>query len=52
MKKKREEDENWGWITIGLGVVEPPPCPRGWSGHLQKAQKILYKKKKKKRKMS
>jgi hypothetical protein len=29
------------------GVVKPPPGPRGWSGHPQKA----HKKKKKKRKM-
>jgi hypothetical protein len=49
----------WGWSatsffakgvagatpTAGLGVVEPPPWPRGWSGHPQKP------KKKKKRKM-
>jgi ADP-heptose:LPS heptosyltransferase len=31
--------------TAGLGVVEPPPWPRGWFGHPQKP-----KKKKKKRK--
>jgi hypothetical protein len=25
--------------TAGLGVVEPPPWPRGWSGHPQKPKK-------------
>jgi hypothetical protein len=25
--------------TAGLGVVEPPPWPRGWSGHPKKAKK-------------
>jgi long-subunit acyl-CoA synthetase (AMP-forming) len=25
--------------TAGLGVVEPPPWPRGWSGHPQKKKK-------------
>jgi hypothetical protein len=33
--------------TAGLGVVEPPPWSRGWSGHPQKPKK---KKKKRKRK--
>jgi hypothetical protein len=33
----------------GLRVVEPPPCPRGWSGHPQKAKKKKKKKKKEKR---
>ena len=31
--------------TAGLGVVEPPPCPRGWSGHPQKPNKKKRKKK-------
>jgi hypothetical protein len=33
----------WGWIrpppTAGLGVVEPPPWPKGWSGNPQKPKK-------------
>jgi hypothetical protein len=30
--------------TAGLGVVEPPPWPRGWSGHPQKPKKKKKKK--------
>jgi hypothetical protein len=28
-----------GSQMAGLGVAEPPPQPRGWSGHPQKAKK-------------
>jgi hypothetical protein len=35
-----------GWLepppTAGLGVVEPPPWPKGWSGHPQKPKKKKY----------
>jgi hypothetical protein len=39
-KKKKVLAYGGGWTTpipTGLGVAEPPPWPRGWSGHPQKA---------------
>jgi hypothetical protein len=45
-KKKRKIEASH---TAGLEVVQPPPCPREWSGHLQKAKKKKKKNKKKKK---
>ena len=40
-KKKTEKMKIGGGATptASLGVVEPALCPRGWSGHPQKAKK-------------
>jgi hypothetical protein len=38
-KKKRKSGVASATPTVGLGVVEQPPWPRGWSGHPQKAKK-------------
>jgi hypothetical protein len=40
-KKEKKKEGNWSHLMAGLGVVEPPPWPKGWSGHAQKKLKVL-----------
>jgi hypothetical protein len=50
MKLEKKKRKIGASHTAGLEVVQPPPCPSEWSGHLQKAKKTKKQKKKRKKK--